>query len=309
VTNSYLLFFLGVVCAGAGGELFVRGTVGLARWARVSPALVAVTIAAFATSSPELAVSVTAALSGAPQIALGDALGSNVVNIALVLGLVLVISETRAPRGSINRDFLVALGVPALIGLLALDGVLSAADGALLLSAFVAWLLVVLVEVLRQRNAAQERAGEHRPWLVVLATGAGLVLLVAAGRLIVIGATEIAVAFGMDQFVIGATVVALGTSAPEIATAVIAKLRGHDEVGLGTLLGSNIFNGLLIVAVASIISPIPVVLAELALALMLGFLATAVIYPARSGLIGRGRGVLLLAFYAVYLLIMLRPAP
>jgi cation:H+ antiporter len=282
--------------------------VGLARWARVSPALVAVTIAAFATSSPELAVSMTAALSGAPQIALGDALGSNVVNIALVLGLVLAISETRAPRGAINRDFLVALGVPALIGLLAHDGMLSAADGALLLGGFAAWLLVVLVEVLRQRNAAQARAGEHRPWLVVLSTGAGLVLLVAAGRLIVGGATGIAVAFGLDQFVIGATVVALGTSAPEIATAVIAKLRGHDEVGLGTLLGSNIFNGLLIVAVASIIAPIPVVFAELALALMLGFLATAVIYPARSGLIGRGRGVLLLGFYAAYLYVMLRPA-
>lgn len=281
---------------------------GLARWARVSPALVAVTVAAFATSSPELAVSVTAALSGAPQIALGDALGSNVVNIALVLGLVLAISETRAPRGAINRDFLVALGVPALIGLLAHDGVLSAADGALLLGGFAAWLLVVLVEVLRQRDAAQARARAHRPWLVVLATGTGLLLLVAGGRLIVSGAAEIAAAFGLDQFVIGATVVALGTSAPEIATAVIAKLRGHDEVGLGTLLGSNIFNGLLIVAVASIISPIPVVLAELALALTLGFLATAVIYPARGGLIGRGRGILLLGLYAAYLFIMLRTA-
>jgi len=303
------MFFLGIVFAGAGGELFVRGTVGLARWARVSPWVVAATIAAFATSSPEFAVSVTAAMSGAPLIALGDVLGSNVANVALILGIVLLISEIRSSRKAIGRDFLVALSVSPLIGLLALDGLLSRADGVLLMCTFVVWILTVLVEVRKQRKATQELIGEHRRWFAGVATGVGLVFLIAAGRLIVSGATGIAVAFEIDQFVIGATVVAVCTSVPEIATAIIAKLRGHDEVGLGTILGSNIFNGLLIVAVASLISPISVTLQEIASALVFGVVAVAVIYPRRNGLIERGRGLFLLGIYGSYLLMMMRQAP
>lgn len=300
---------MGIAFASVGGELFVRGTVGLAHWARVSPGMVAATIAAFATSSPELTVSVTAALSGAPHIALGDALGSNVANIALILGIVLLISEIHSSRESISRDFLVALSVSPLIALLALDGVLSRADGILLLGIFLVWIFTVLGEVRKQRRAARESVGEHRLKLAGVATGLGLVFLIAAGRLIVSGATGIAVAFKIDQFVIGATVVAVGTSVPEIATAIIAKLRGHDEVGVGTILGSNIFNGLLIVPVASIISPISVAPQEMAWVLVFGFVATTLIYPARNGLVERWRGLLLLAIYASYLFAMMRQAP
>ena len=129
----------------------------------------------------------------------------------------------------------------------------------------------------------------------------GLAFLGAAGHLIVTGAKGIAISFGVDEFVIGATIVAVGTSVPELATTVIAKLRGHDEVALGTILGSNIFNGLFIVAVAAVIFPITVDWREVAVALVFGLLAVVFTYPTRRGFLERRRGVLLLILYGVYL--------
>lgn len=304
--NDYTTLILGVMCAGIGGELFVRGAVGLARWVRVTPGIVGATVAAFATSSPELSVSINAALAGKPQIALGDALGSNIVNIALILGLALLISGIQSPRNSVKRDFPVALLIPIITGVLFLDGELSRFDGLLMLSMFLAWLVAAIVEARKQRSAAEEVLGEYRRWLVVLSCVIGLAFLIAAGNLIVAGARGIALAFGIDEFVIGATIVAVGTSVPELATTVIAKLRGHDEVGLGTILGSNIFNGIFIVAIAAIIHPITVAWREIAITLVFGFVALVFTYPTRTGFIERRRGVLLLVLYAAYLTIILQ---
>jgi cation:H+ antiporter len=195
----------------------------------------------------------------------------------------------------------VALLVPVITGVLCLDGELSRFDGILMLSLFLAWLVAAVIEARKQRTAAVEVLGEHRGWVTVVSCVVGLAFLIAAGNLIVIGARSIAVSFGIDEFIIGATVVAVGTSVPELATTVIAKLRGHDEVGLGTILGSNIFNGLLIVAVAAIIHPIAVSWREVAVTLVFGLVALMFIYPTRRGFIERRRGVLLLVLYAVYL--------
>lgn len=302
--DDYVALVSGVVCAGIGGELFVRGTVSLAQWARVSPGIVAVTLAAFATSSPELSVSIQSALAGTPQIALGDALGSNVVNIALILALALLISGIRSPRDILKRDYPVAVTVPLVTGLFFLDGVLSRIDGLLLLGMFWAWLARVISEARRQRSAAAEILGAHTGWSSLTLCAIGLAFLVAAGRLIVTGARGIALAFGIEEFVIGATVVAVGTSVPELATAVIAKLRGHDEVGLGALLGSNIFNGLFIVAVAAVIHPIAVDWRPVAGTLAFGLLAVVIVYPPRHGFLERRRGAVLLLLYAVYLAVV-----
>jgi cation:H+ antiporter len=304
--NDYVALILGVICAGIGGELFVRGAVGLAHWARVSPGIIGATIAAFATSSPELSVAVSAALAGKPQISLGDALGSNVVNVALILALALVISGIQSPRDSMKRDFPVALLVPVITGVLVLDGVLSRFDGFLMLSMFLAWLVAAVIEARKQRSVAEEVLGEHRGWFAVLSCVVGLGFLIAAGNLIVAGARGIAMAFGIEAFVIGATIVAVGTSVPELATTVIAKLRGHDEVGLGTILGSNIFNGIFIVAVAAIIYPITISWREVAVTLVFGLVALVCTYPTRRGFIERRRGVLLLVLYTVYLATILQ---
>jgi len=247
-----------------------------------------------------LSVSISSALAADPQIALGDALGSNVVNVALILGIALAVSGIRSPRASLMRDFPVALLVPVITGLLLLDGVLSRLDGLLMLGMFLAWLVATILEARRQRSSVEQVLGGQRVWVAVAHGVGGLALLVAAGTFIVAGAKGLALAFGTNEFVVGATLVAIGTSAPELATALVAKLRGHDEISLGTILGSNIFNGLFIIAVAAVIHPIVVDWREVAIALTFGLLALGLAFPASDGLIERRRGVLLLVLYAVY---------
>jgi cation:H+ antiporter len=306
---DYLTLALGVLLAGAGGELFIRGAVGLAHWARVSPGIIASTVVAFATSSPELAVSITAALVGTPQISLGDALGSNVVNVALILAAAVAISGMQTPRSIMNRDFLVALVTPVITLVLLLDGLLSRIDGWLLVAMFTAWFIAVIIEARKQRSAAEKMLGEQRRMIAAMYSVAGLACLIAAGHLVVNGAKGIALAFGLNEFTIGATVVAVGTSVPELATAIIAKLRGHEEVGLGTILGSNIFNGLLIIGIAAIICPITVGWREVTGVLIFGMVAVALTFPNGRGFIDRRRGALLLMLYAAYLVTILQRQP
>jgi cation:H+ antiporter len=301
-----LLLLAGAVCAAAGGELFVRGAVGLARWARVSPGIVAATVVAFATSSPELSVSVNSALAGNPEVALGDALGSNVVNVALILGLAVAVAAIRSPRERLRRDLSVALLVPVATAGLCLDGTLSRLDGVVMLAVFAGWLFATAREAQRTRSAAGRLLGAQHHWVIVLSFLAGLTLLVAAGRLIVLGALGLAAGFGIDAFIVGATVVAVGTSVPELATVVVAQLRGHDDVSLGAVLGSNIFNGLFIVGTAASIHPIGVAWRDAALALGFGVVALLAAYPQPSGLIDRWRAAPLLGLYALYVLVIWR---
>lgn len=304
--SPYVFLVVGVVCAGVGGELFVRGLVGLARWARVSAGIIATTVAAFATSSPELSVALGAAWSGRPEISLGDALGSNVVNVALILGVALCFSAMVTPRASVRRDFPVALLVPVSVGALGFDGRLSRADGVALLVFFFVWLSLVINAARQERSAAGVVLGETRHRRALADALGGLIFLVGSGHFIVHGARGIAVAFGVPEFVIGATVVAVGTSMPELATTVMSKLRGHDEIGLGTVLGSNVFNGLLIVGAAAVICPIRVNPGEVRWVLGFGVATTLLTFPRRDGLIPRWRGMVLLGFYAVYVIAMLR---
>jgi cation:H+ antiporter len=303
--HSYLLLLAGVACAAIGGELFVRGAVGLARWARVSPGIIAVTVVAFATSSPELSVAVNSALENEADLALGNAVGANVVNVALILALALLIAPIRASRGSVRRDFRVALLVPAGTALLLLDGELSRIDGALMLIAFACWLAAAVLEARQQRRSADGLKAESRHGLALAFSAAGFALLAVAGDLIVDGARAIAQSYGLSDFVIGATIVAIGTTVPELATAVVSKLRGEDELGLGTILGSNIFNGMFIIGVAATISPIRVSVNEALVALAVGTVAVALTFPSVNGLIGRSRGWLLLTLYAGYVALVL----
>lgn len=300
--NDFVFLVAGIGCAAFGGELFLRGSVGIASALRIAPAIIGVTVAAFATSSPELSVAVSSGLAGRSEIALGDALGSNIVNIALILGIALLISDIPISTNTIRRDISAAVLVPLVTGLFLLDGTLSRLDGLLMLFMFIAWLSAAVFDAGRQRKSAQSVAGFVQTLNPVLSGAGGLVLLVLSGYLIVSGATGMARAFGIDEFIIGATIVALGTSMPELASLVIARFRGQDEVGLGTILGSNIFNGLFIVSVASILSPVRPLLSEVFPALGFGLLSVLIALPERgSKQIRRRQGVFLLLLYALYL--------
>lgn len=293
--------FGAVLLAALGGEAFLKSILGAAAHLRVSKAVAATTLAAFATSSPELTVSTVAALSGKPEIGLGDALGSNVVNIALIFGLALLFGAIRGAREDFGRDFALALGVPALTLILAFDGHIGRGEGALLLAVFVAWLGTALRAARRQRELESANApvagSASGGWRTLLLGVFGLAALIAAGRLFVFGASGIAAAFAVDTYVIGVLVVAIGTSLPELVTVILARLRGHDEVGVGTLVGSNLFNGLAIVGVAASIHPVSVPTAEILVTLACGFAALLLLLPNRAGLIPRGRGTLLLGLY------------
>src|SRR3990167_3014167 len=239
--TDLLFLFAALPAAAVGGALFLQGVLGVAAWLRLPNLLVATTLAAFATSSPELAVSTLAALSGKPGIGLGDALGSNVVNLGLILGLALLFRPLSACLAECKRDFVFALSVPVCILLLVLDGELSRVDGVLLLALFTLWLSMVIRQAMvHRRDAAPDRVLAMRPGRGCLLVLAGFVALVLAGRLFVLGASGIALTMGVSPYLIGATVVAVGTSLPELVTVLLSRLRGHDEVGLGTLLGSNL---------------------------------------------------------------------
>ncbi|MBL8436285.1 MAG: sodium:calcium antiporter [Zoogloea sp.] len=297
--DDLLAVLAAIALAAVGGEAFLKSILGAAIHLRVPKRVVAITLAAFATSSPELTVSSVAALAGEPQIGLGDALGSNVVNIALIFGLALLYGAVQTRRDDFGRDFYLALAVPVLTLVFVLDGQLARVEALLLLAAFAAWLAVTLRRALRERDAPAELdARELSAGRSLLLGALGLAALIAAGRLFVGGATGIASAFAVDTYVVGVVLVAIGTSLPELVTVLLSRLRGHDDVGVGTLIGSNLFNGLAIVGVAGALHPITVPLAEVALTLACGIAALLLLRPDSHGLIGRGRGALLLLLYA-----------
>jgi cation:H+ antiporter len=310
--HDLLRLAAGVLFAWGGGELFVRGLQGVAVWTRIPPRIIGVTLAAFATSTPEIFVALTAAHSGVPAISAGDLTGSNVVNVGLILAGALLFAPLEAVWRSVARDYLAALAVPLIILVLLHDGLLSRVDGFVLMGLFAVWLLAVLREGFQERGPVP--AQETPTVAPVLYALAGLAVLMAAGHFIVEGGRGIAARCGMSDFLVGATVVAVATGTPELATTIVARLKGHHDIGLGNILGSNIFNGLFILSLVALVAPFPLSAATVAPALAAGFLTTLACLPLH-GRITRAQGWLLLALYAVYLVVILQtrgaphPAP
>lgn len=297
------IFFLvvGIVLAAFGGDRFVRGAVGISVVLRIPPGIVGATVAAFATSSPELSVAVLAALDGEPELALGDAAGSNMVNLGVVLGLTVVLVPVAARWADIRRELPAALGALALVAVLVADGSLGRWDATAMVVLFAVWLAWVAVDARRERNATSEVVGDVGAGRSLVDLVVGLTLLVIAGRLIVLGAKQVGDLLGWEEFVVGAVLVAIGTSTPELVTALVAARRGHAEVGVGTVLGSNIFNTLLIVGTAGLIDPIEAGSSLVRWAIGAAVVATLLAAPNRRGRLVRGRGIVLLAVYVAYL--------
>lgn len=299
-----LILFLGLVLAAFGGERFVRGAVGLSTWLRVPAGIVGATVAAFATSSPELTVGVLSALEGQSELALGDATGSNMVNLGVVLGVALLFGAISVQRREIKREVAGFVAAIAILLVSSADRKIVQAEGLVMVLIFVAWLAWVIQDARKSRSDTSSVAELRKP-LIVLDVLFGVLLLIASGRLIVIGAKDLGEVLGWSPFIIGSIVVAVGTSAPELATTVMAARRGHIGVGIGTVLGSNIFNSLLIVGVASGIHPIEVSLGPTVIALLMALFATGVVIPSRKGVLQRSHGVVLIGLYASFVLLLL----
>lgn len=295
----------GIALAAGGGEYFVRGSVGLAKWLRIPPGIVGATVAAFATSSPETSVAILASLDGKPEIALGDAAGSTLVNLGVVLGLTIVISPVAVRFADVRRELPIGIAALGILWVLAGDGGFERWEAGVFLCVFVFWVAWVVRDARRDRIdiEALPSAGRGR---TVVELVVGLVMLVAAGRLVVTAAKGFGETLGWSEFVVGSLLVAAGTSTPELVTAIVSARRGHSEVGVGAVLGSNIFNILFVVGIAGLIQPITGDIDGLSAAVVLGILGTLIVLPNRSGLVTRFRGVLLLGIYAVYVVAILR---
>ncbi|MFZ9698170.1 MAG: calcium/sodium antiporter [Ilumatobacteraceae bacterium] len=294
----------GITLAAFGGEFFVRGSVGLAKWLRIPAGIVGATVAAFATSSPEMSVSILASLDGRPEIALGDAAGSNLVNLGVVLGLTVLVSPVIVRVADVRRELPIGIAAMGMLWVFAGDGSFSRSEAGLFLGVFLFWLVWVVRDARRDRVdvEALPSAGRGRTVFELLI---GLGLLVLAGRLVVTAAKGFGESLGWSEFVVGSLLVAIGTSTPEFVTAIIATRRGHSEVGVGAVLGSNIFNTLFIIGIAGLIHPITGDIEALEIAVILGIVGTVLVVPNRLNLVGRMRGVALLGLYATFVVSVL----
>ncbi|MFP8961756.1 calcium/sodium antiporter [Streptomyces nanhaiensis] len=308
-TVEILLVAGGLVVLVGGGELLVRGASGLAARLGLSPLVIGLTVVAFATSAPEFAVTLDAALQGEPDLAVGNVVGSNMVNVLLILGASAVVLPLAVGAQLVRLDLPILVGVSVLLLVLAADGAVTTGDGALLLAVIVGYTALTLVLGRRQAGTAPSGTaagqGAERPlWAQFAAVAVGVGLLAVGARMLVEGAVGIATGFGVSSLVIGLTVVAVGTSLPELATTLIAARRGERDLAVGNIVGSCIFNICVVLGLAGVIAAdgVPVAPAAVALDIPLMIATSVALLPvAFTGLaIARWEGALFLALYAAY---------
>ncbi|HEX9631326.1 MAG TPA: calcium/sodium antiporter [Gemmatimonadales bacterium] len=304
----------GIVLLGGGGDLLVRGAVSLARLLRVRPVIIGLTIVAMGTSAPELAASLTAALRGSSDVAIGNVVGSNIINVALIVGLAAVVLPIAVHLSAVRLEWPVMLGFSAAGIAMAWDGTISRLDGAILLAGLVAFTGILIRAAQRgwaapdaQVLTSEVDALTVRPvrHLVLLDVGlvlGGVVLLVIGAQLLVRGAVSIAQVAGLSERVIGLTIVAAGTSLPELATSLVAARRGQAEIALANVLGSNIFNLGAILGIVALVQP-QAVAPEIGADLWWMLAYAIVLFPIMwtDMRITRLEGGLLLGSYGVYL--------
>lgn len=321
MTLYLLAFVIGLALLVMSADKFVDGAAAIANHYGMSPLLIGMVIVGIGTSAPEMVVSAFAALNNNPGLALGNAYGSNISNIALILGITALISPIPVQSQVLRKELPILTGVTLLAGFQLLDGHLSAVDAWVLL----ATLVVVMFWLIRQSmsstgdemsQAAIEEAGEHtmpaqKAWLLVIG---GLAVMMASSRALVWGAENMAKAFGVSDLVIGLTVVAIGTSLPELVSSVIAARKQQHALALGNILGSNLFNTLGVVGIAGAIAPTAVDPSLMTrdfpvmLLLTLSLFVVGMGFKGKPGSINRPEGAVLVLAYVGYMAYLLLTA-
>jgi cation:H+ antiporter len=313
---TLVLFLIGVALLIVGAELLVRGAARLAGAVGVSPLVIGLTVVALGTSAPELAVTVRSSLTGTADIGFGNIIGSNICNTLLILGVAALVAPLVVSQQLVRMDVPIMIGASALLFAMVLDGVLNRMDGVILFTGLVVYTVVLLRQSRRETAAERARTNEPepvRPPITSLLGHLGFVLfglslLILGSRWLVDGAVMIAEAFGVSQLVIGLTVVAVGTSMPEVATSVLAGLRGERDIAVGNVIGSNLYNILAVLGIAGVISPagIPVAPAAINFDLPIMLAAAAACLPIFfSGRINRWEGGLFFGYYIAYTLFLI----
>lgn len=307
----YIVFGLGLLVLG--GEWLVRGASGVALKLKITPLIVGLTIVSFATSAPELIVSVRAAFTGHPDISLGNVIGSNIANIGLILGIIAIGFSLPVTWFAYRSDWWIMIFSTLLLGVFAIDGELSSVEGVLLVSALVGYIYLKIRHNKRGKEVDVE-VDEDTQNKSIFFLFAFLLIGVAALRFgaefLVEGAVDLALSFGVEERIVSLTIVAFGTSVPELATSVIAARKGEKEMAIGNIIGSNIFNILSVLGFSAIITSIPVQnasLMEFDFWWMLGF--ALILWPLmkyfKKEALGRVEGGIMLLIYVLYVVILI----
>ena len=313
---SFVWMAIGVVLLTFGAELLVRGAVRLAAAVGLSPLIIGLTVVAFGTGAPELAVSLKAALSGQADIALGNVVGSNMLNVLFVLGISALIAPLAASSQLVRLDVPVMIGVSALTWLMAANGMIDRLDGFILASGLVGYTLLLVYMGRRSPVAEQapdlgEEPAKKTPWSLIQLV-IGLALLVLGARWFVDGATDLARMLGVSELMIGLTIVAMGTSLPEVATSIVASLRGQRDMAVGNVVGSNIFNILGVLGLTASVSESGVSVApeawrfDIPIMTAVAFMCLPIFFT--GGRISRLEGALLLGYYTAYIIFLVLAA-
>lgn len=311
---TILMLLLGLAFLVGGAEVLVRGAANIASAAGISSLVVGLTVVAFGTSSPELAVSVMSAFKGQADLAIGNVVGSNIFNVLFILGLSALIVPLIVAQQLVRFDVPIMIGVSVLLLLLGMDGRIGMLDGLLLTAGVLGYTIFLIRQSRREKNAEVKAEYDNNFAAKPSAPGwiknisfvlVGLAGLMLGSKWLVDSAVIIAQSFGVSELIIGLTIVAAGTSMPEVATSVVAALRGERDIAVGNVVGSNIFNILCVLGISSVVSPDGIHISRAALAFDIPVMiavAVACLPVFFSGyVISRANGALFLAFYGAYL--------
>ncbi len=303
---SVLLLIVGFVLLVKGADLFVDGAVGISQKLKIPAIVIGLTVVAFGTSAPETSVSISAAVAGANGIAVGNVIGSNMFNLLVVTGLSAIFMSLPVSGSILKRDYPYMLLITAvLLGMFffVTPKDLSRADGIILLALFAFFLIYTVVGALKARSGEAGPDGDTPPlWKSLLLSAIGIAAIVFGGDLVVDHATRVARACGMSEVLVGLTIVAFGTSLPELVTSVVASKKGENDIAIGNVVGSNIFNILLVLGLSATINPIAVdgdVIIDTAI--LIAVCAAFAVPMYRNKKLGRLSGVLMVLTYAAYL--------
>ncbi len=307
---TWLLLAVGLVLLVVGADLLVRGAARLAANFGIPALVIGLTVVAFGTSAPELAVSIKAAFSGQAELAIANAVGSNIFNVLFILGVAAVISPLVISRQLIRQDVPVMVGVSIIAVLMTMNGSINKMEAAILTLGLIGYTAFLFVQGKKQGTdvgdaEVDEMLKTKAPtWQNLLLLVGGLILLVTGARWLVQSAVEIASAMGVNEAVIGLTIVAAGTSLPEVMTSVVATLRGERDIAVGNVVGSNIFNILCVLGVSGLVSPTPLLageqLAQIDIPVMLGVAVLCVPLFFVDAVLNRIEGALFLLLYVFY---------
>lgn len=298
---EYLLLIVGFVLLIKGADLFVDGSSSVAKLLKVPSVIIGLTIVSIGTSAPEAAVSITAGIAGNNEIAVSNIIGSNIFNLLMVIGICAIIKAFASDKDIVKRDLPINIGVTVILLLMILDGKLGRLDGIILLVLMIAYIVLLVVNALKNRQTGEETKAMS-PLKSILFIAIGLFAIILGGDFVVDSSATIAKNFGMSETLVGLTIVAVGTSLPELVTSIVAATKGESGLALGNAVGSCIFNIILILGVSSLLSPIPVVFESVIdCIVLLGVTVLTYLFSRTSSKTLRWEGIVYVLIYLVYI--------